>query len=367
MAGSGLQPALIAIIYLCPAVSGATVGIRVWRKRKNRSLGGDDALICLAWLLSMVNTVIIHFYVLKTYTGYHDEDIPRESIDWKSAAKWKHALATTYNPVICLVKASFLWSLQKLRSRNIWIRRCLWAIQVINAGYLISVVVANLIPCLPLARQFDKTVPGTCYDAHAFVVGTISVVLITDAMVLVMPSWILYDLQMPLRRKLVTISFLSLGFLVMIIGGLRLQWLSEKFRGKGKSYSIKQSYSALETNIAIIGACGPTIKYLFSLIIPGLRPHSGRKRASNYGPGSRDSSHITRTNEGTARQEDIEMNSDWHLNAHSDEHPMTAESNEGIMKTINWTVSSAESITNRPTTKDAQSDSRVAIQPTQVL
>ena len=40
MAGSGLQPTLIAIIYLCPGISGFVAGVRIWRKRKDRTLGG---------------------------------------------------------------------------------------------------------------------------------------------------------------------------------------------------------------------------------------------------------------------------------------------------------------------------------------
>ncbi|KAF2464174.1 uncharacterized protein BDR25DRAFT_243108 [Lindgomyces ingoldianus] len=321
------------------------------------------------------------------YIGYHDQDVPKAKINRKVAAKWQYALAVTYNPVVCLVKASFLWSLQKLRSRNIAIRRCLWAIQLINAAYLIAALILNLVPCLPVSRQFDKTIKGKCYDAYNFVVGTICVVLITDAMVLVMPSWIIYDLQMPLRRKLITISFLSLGFVVIAIGILRLHWLSQKFKGHSKSYSIEQSYSAMECNIAIIGACGPTVKYILGGLIPSLRPENHSKKASNYGHSSSNqgisrrqrSKYDTNTYDdldmATVRQDEIEMKGDWRWrskndsDANSDEQRMTTDMNDGIMKTVDWTVSSREdSMAGRlPVAKDAHSDVRVAVQPANVV
>lgn len=239
-----------------------------------------------------------------------------------------------------------------------------------------------MMPCLPLARQFDKTIPGNCYDPFKFIVGTVTVVLATDAMVLIMPTWIIYDLQMPLKKKLITIAFLSLGLLVIAIGILRLIWLTNKFSGKTSSYSVEQSYSALECCIAIIGASGPTVKYLLSRIIPALRSDSGSKKASSYGNGASHNgvSQRARSKFNTeayddldtvaAKHEEFEMKGDWRWrtkndsDAHSDEQRINADT-DGIVKTVDWTVSSNnDTMSDRPAMK---SDSRVAVQPTDVV
>jgi hypothetical protein len=278
------------------------------------------------------------------------------------------------------VKASFLWSLQKLRSRNVWIRRSLWGIQIINGLYLLVQFIIGMMPCLPLARQFDKTIPGTCYDPFNFVVGTVTVVLITDAMVLVMPTWIIYDLQMAIKRKLITIAFLSLGFIVIAIGILRLIWLTNKFKGKTNSYSVEQSYSALECCIAIIGASGPTVKYLLSRVIPSLRSES--KKSTSYGNSASNNgvSRAVRSKYNTeayddldtvvAKQEGFEMKKDWrwqNKGNSSDEHSdeLRINDTDGIVKTMDWTVSSDNGDTIRgPAMK---SDSRVAVEPANVV
>jgi hypothetical protein len=225
-----------------------------------------------------------------------------------------------------------------------------------------------------------------------FVIGTVAVVLITDFMVLIMPTWIIYDIQMALRRKIVSIAFLSLGFIVIAIGILRLVWLTNKFKGIGTSHSVEQSYSALECNIAIIGASGPTVKYLFSFIFPCLKGES-RKQSSKYDHSSNTNgiSHTRRTRSKynteayddldtvSAQQESYEMKGDWSWrtkndsDAHSDEQRMTMDPgafNDGIVKTVDWTVTSREeamSMRNKPVVKDGGSESGRAASPTTVV
>ena len=51
MAGSGLQPAIIAIIYTMLGLSGFIVMVRLWRKRKDHTLGGGNRHAALLFLL----------------------------------------------------------------------------------------------------------------------------------------------------------------------------------------------------------------------------------------------------------------------------------------------------------------------------
>jgi hypothetical protein len=116
----------------------------------------------------------------------------------------------------------------------------------------------NAFPCIPYSKFWDKSIPGTCLDNVRFLAGIIGMVLATDILVLLIPTWMIYDLQMPLRRKLLSIAFLSMGVVVIIVGVLRMVWLLNVFRGKLNSHSVEQAYGAIEYSVAIIGACGPT-------------------------------------------------------------------------------------------------------------
>ena len=117
----GLQPTLIALLYLFPALALAVLTVRFWKKYVDHILGGgktrrsstnrmvtdaraDDVLIAIAWMLSLANSIITHYcknyrsladdhqvtkcaVVKAMYTGYRTEDVPYDAIDMKHAFK----------------------------------------------------------------------------------------------------------------------------------------------------------------------------------------------------------------------------------------------------------------------------------------
>lgn len=170
---------------------------------------------------------------------------------------------------------------------------------------------------------------------------------------------------MPLKRKIVTITFLSLGFIVIAIGIARLIWLLNAFKGNVNSYSVESAYSAIESSVAIIGTSGPTVKYMLSRFIPWLRPSFERSTTTKnsntaYGNNSSSNARPRRSQYNTdaeyddldsisAKHEDIEMKNDWPLqprrddDARSDEQRIN-EDPRGIVKSVEWTVHSAEQL-----------------------
>jgi hypothetical protein len=315
-------------------------------------------------------------------------------IDWVRAMKLQWALGAEYNPIVAVVKMSFLWSLQKLNSPNKKIRKSLWAIQIINGIYMIVSTFVALIPCIPLHKKWHPEVPGHCMDGATYVLGVVSVVLITDVMVLVMPSWIIWDLQMPLRRKLVTISFLSLGFILIGVGIARLIWLHNAFLGKARSYSVETAYSAIESSVAIIGASGPTVKYILSFCLPKLKTAPVNSKRSGYGynnsasqqlsAGKRSDNERSRKpadafddlNTFNVENERYEMKYGWNWaknkdsDARSDEQEITKDMSDthgGIYKTVDVTVSSRGDGDDSKRNSKSQMDVRTAVTPTDVV
>ncbi|KAF2133476.1 hypothetical protein P153DRAFT_373082 [Dothidotthia symphoricarpi CBS 119687] len=296
------------------------------------------------------------------YTGYRSKDVPYNAIDMVSAMKLQYALSATYSPCINIIKASFLWSLYKLRSHNPWVKRSIISLQVINTIHMIVVTVIGAIPCLPVAKKWYPELPGGCWDPLLYVKSNISIVIVTDFLVLCIPTWMIWDLQMPLKRKVVTIAFLSFGIVVIAVGIARLLWLLDAFTGKTDSYSITSAYSAVESSVAIMGTSGPTIKYILSRCIPWLRPsweRAGSNKPSGYAYGNHSNAEASRHHRNmhgnmteygdlddvSAHNEDFEMKNGagWRFDsdAHSDEQRITADT-PGIMKSVEWTVQSRE-------------------------
>jgi hypothetical protein len=192
-----------------------------------------------------------------------------------SSSQWNYANSIIYNPILALVKVSFLMTLIKLRSQNKWINRCLWGTLTMNGCFAIAAPLACIFQCNPISKYWDPSVQGQCADAGAYTVSTSSIVLTTDVLILLMPSWILHDLKMPLGRKLMVIAFLSFGVLVTVVGAVRTSVLVKVFVLKEAtedgSYGVGYTLSNIESGLAIIGTCGPTIKYILSCCIPSLK------------------------------------------------------------------------------------------------
>lgn len=77
------------------------------------------------------------------------------------------------------IKCSFLWSLQKLHSPRPWVRRSLWAIQIINGVYGIVQFFVSIFFCVPVRKFWYPHVPGHCINNINFLIGTITIVLAT--------------------------------------------------------------------------------------------------------------------------------------------------------------------------------------------
>lgn len=136
--------------------------------------------------------------------------------------------------------------------------------------------------------------------------STSSIVLATDVLILLMPTWILHDLKMPFARKLMVIAFLSFGVAVTIVGAVRTSVLVKVFvigeMVPDPTYSVGYTLSNIESGLAIIGTCGPTIKHIFGFCIPRLRtPDESSSRGYNYPPtgGSQGASRSKRYTTGT--------------------------------------------------------------------
>ncbi|KAF2259213.1 hypothetical protein CC78DRAFT_433319, partial [Lojkania enalia] len=262
----------LALVIVPAAVSSFIVAIRLWKRVFDRDFAiVEDILLFLAQVLILVFTSTTCVAYQKSWYGYHYYEIPEGVVDHTEVQKWSFINSVIYNPILGLIKASFLITLIKLRSPNPLIHYSLWVIFTVNA---LSTIVASLVcilQCRPIARFWDRSILGICLDAANYTYGTMGIVLVTDVMVLIMPIWIIYNLLMPLKRKLMAAAFLSFGFAVTGIGAYRFYMYSERFEQTNNldmNYDVRQGLSNVEVSLASIGACGGTVKWVLGLFIP---------------------------------------------------------------------------------------------------
>ncbi|KAL1796828.1 hypothetical protein ACET3X_005368 [Alternaria dauci] len=251
MAGTGLQPVNIFLIVFPFVLSASIVAIRVWRKIKERQLA---------------------IVVVVSYAGYHAADIPRGAIKLQQVLLWRYINNAIYNPILGLVKISFLITLLKLRSTNRLIIASLWSLIIINVCFVFAATLGHIFRCQPIHKYWHPEVPGHCANDSQYIFGVIGVTIATDVLVALIPAWILYDLQMSLRNKVGVIVFLSLPLAVTAIGCYRLHrfvlFFSLPNPAAEDPYNVRNALSNIEANLGVIAACGPTIKWILGRFIP---------------------------------------------------------------------------------------------------
>lgn len=72
-------------------------------------------------------------------------------------------------------------------------------------------VVSAWANCVPLAKFWDPSVPGFCFDKKALWFSNSAIHILTDLLILVYPMPVLKSLQLPSRQKFALMGVFALG------------------------------------------------------------------------------------------------------------------------------------------------------------
>jgi hypothetical protein len=118
-----------------------------------------------------------------------------------------------YNPILALIKTSILLFLLRLTGQKVNVRRAIYGLLVLNGVAMVATFFITMFHCYPIASNWDPmSYPNAkCINFANFVTGTACVAIFTDVLVLMLPTWIVYNLKIARGQKLMLIGILSLG------------------------------------------------------------------------------------------------------------------------------------------------------------
>ncbi|KAI1092323.1 hypothetical protein F5B19DRAFT_212645 [Rostrohypoxylon terebratum] len=271
---SPLQHGGFFILFFFPAIAFIVVCLRIYGRIRSRQFGIDDALVCIAMMFSIAETGCSYMAMRTAYLGVHVYDIPMAA-DISLGMYWNYIIQIIYNPILALVKCSVLTFLLRIGGQRRKIRYSIHALNVFNIGLMIAIFVTVVFQCSPISyfwkRITDPTLQGGCIDTGIFYVTTAALTIFTDILVLALPFWIFMGLKMAPKVKFAIMVVFLLGAVVTIVSILRMLWIIETSLYPMKydySYDIRFTYSAVETNLAIITASGPALRPLFMIWFP---------------------------------------------------------------------------------------------------
>ncbi|OQD63474.1 hypothetical protein PENPOL_c009G06393 [Penicillium polonicum] len=245
-----IQVPCIVFLVTTPAF----VAIRLWSRAKSKSgLGWDDWTI----LASSIFAVIVMAFMLAACTygfGQHIANI------------------TTPNRLMTM--KLFFMSILMLYLRIFiqrWFRITCYVFLVIITSYMVGAFFASVFQCTPVARAWNKAIPGSCIDITTNWYANAGFSIATDIIILTLPMYPLYKSKIILKRKIALMIVFALGTFVVVTSIVRMQTLDFSSTSPDPTYDIASSvWTMLEENVAITCACLPMMWMPLARLFPSF-------------------------------------------------------------------------------------------------
>ncbi|KAI8313264.1 Satratoxin biosynthesis SC1 cluster protein 4 [Colletotrichum sp. SAR11_59] len=194
-----------------------------------------------------------------------------------------------YLTALAFVKASILFLYLRIFPDEKF-RRVLWCTQMFNLLLLIAFVGGTVGSCQPIHYFWDGwtgEMKGQCINLNAFAMchGALNVAL--DVWMLVLPATQVYDLRMPLMRKLGVMLMFGVGVLVKA-----LLIFSTSYNVTVDSFQ-SSLWSHIELCVGIFVACLPSTRQVWRILFPKILTQLSRTGRS--AKGSNNESQASRT------------------------------------------------------------------------
>ena len=128
----------------------------------------------------------------------------------------------TYVVTITLVRVSILSLLRRIFTTKLF-RMITTLLSTLCLAWGIAIIFANVFQCTPLSDAFDPSIvmsmSSRCINLQAMYYGTLATALSLDLVILILPLYPIWRLQLPHRQKYELMAMLSLGGLYVGIFG----------------------------------------------------------------------------------------------------------------------------------------------------
>ncbi|KAI5782037.1 hypothetical protein DFH27DRAFT_616169 [Peziza echinospora] len=195
-----------------------------------------------------------------------------------------------YTASQALTKLSILSFYVRLSPYKSFHHKCFACIGVVVCSGFASLMVATF-SCKPISVTWGVSHPNTkvvCVDLkkHAIAQGFINT--ITDGIILLLPIPMVSTLKISYAKKLAIYTLLGFGGFVLAISIVRLKMVIDAGKSSPEyaiyDGTISASWSVIELNIAIVCACFPAIRQLFSVTFSASKPGSESNELGDVSP-----------------------------------------------------------------------------------
>ncbi|EGO53315.1 hypothetical protein NEUTE1DRAFT_92489 [Neurospora tetrasperma FGSC 2508] len=244
------------------------IGIRLWARFKPASwkgLGWDDYTILLSWVFATVVSALMIASCAYGF-GQHIRNLSRENK--LMTLKLFYVAQAFYKITINLTKTSILLLYLRIFVQR-WFRIACYILIGIIIAYMIATFGASVWQCTPVARAWDKSIPGTCVDITVNWYANAGFSISTDILILALPMYPIFTSHLRKTQKVAVVLMFALGFFTTITSILRMQTLTFSTKTPDTTYDLDSSiWTIIEQNMAIICACLPVCRLPLAYLFP---------------------------------------------------------------------------------------------------
>ncbi|KAK6337161.1 hypothetical protein TWF718_009945 [Orbilia javanica] len=284
---------IIDIVFFVLAV--VMVAMRIYtRVFIIRRFGLDDWCIVMALISVAAFTALQFCFLIYGGVGYHIWDVTPEQLNYCFKFIYFHLIGYTWS--ITLIKMSILFLYERIIPKNHAMRKVLTGFMIFQIVYFFVCELTFIFQCNPIegALDFNYRIYKSpkCIPLKPMLYSFGIIHIFVDLALLILPIRVIWELQMPVKRKISTLSLFVVGAIGCVCAVMRIVTLSTLLNGFDFTWVIYEPgmWGLLELTIGIICACIPPSKLLWEHIfcrITGkkFKPFGSTERESDYKSG----------------------------------------------------------------------------------
>ncbi|KAH7405679.1 hypothetical protein DE146DRAFT_420423 [Phaeosphaeria sp. MPI-PUGE-AT-0046c] len=276
LAWEGYQPHFFILSIIFPILATIAVGLRFHARRLARQkLGADDWLIvaalifCYAWCVNIV--VDSQLGNLGGHMQFTPQGIPIMGENFALFRQTNYVSVVLACPTLGLIKLSIAFLYKRIFASHMF-QRVAWVVIAILIAWTVSNTLAGIFACWPIQAQWKTMSHSQCVNLRALYSSGVISNTIIDVIVIIVPVYNVWHLQMPLKRKIGVCLIFLLGGFVIIAGIVRMVFLLETYSilktplWYDYSYDISPAilWTIVELNLGVICACLPLMRPVWS-------------------------------------------------------------------------------------------------------
>ena len=86
----------------------------------------------------------------------------------------------------------------------------------LNVIFYVANVLTVIFQCSPISKAWDRSIAGKCINTNQNQIGTGTINVISDLLILFLPLWAIWHLQLPVQKKISVSSIFAVGILYAI-------------------------------------------------------------------------------------------------------------------------------------------------------